>query len=269
MGAGGRRPRTVAVLLAAVLAAAVATVSWAWFAWYPHHRPALRTAESLGIDVRHHQGRIDWARVAADGVAFAYVKASEGGTVVDDRFRENWAGSRAAGVRRGAYHFFTLCRSGTEQARLFLRTVPRDPAALPPAVDLELAGNCASRPSRASVRRELDDFLTAVERSSGRDTVLYVGEDWQDRYPVLGRSARPAWLVSFLGRPDTSWSVWQVSWRARVDGVPGPVDLDVGRLGDLASREAVLGEAASVAGVASAPGPARPSRESAACCAER
>ena len=215
MGAGGRRPRTVAVLLAAVLAAAVATVSWAWFAWYPHHRPALRTGESLGIDVSHHQGRIDWARVAADGVAFAYVKASEGGTVVDDRFRENWAGSRAAGVRRGAYHFFTLCRSGTEQARLFLRTVPRDPAALPPAVDLELAGNCASRPSRASVRRELDAFLTAVERSSGRDTVLYVGEDWQDRYPVLGRSARPAWLVSFLGRPDTSWSVWQVSWRGR------------------------------------------------------
>ena len=82
---------------------------------------------------------------------------------------------------------------------------------------------------------ELDTFLTAVERSSGHQTVLYVGEDWEDRYPVLDRSARPAWLVSFLGRPDGSWTVWQVSWRARVDGVRGSVDLDVGRLGDLTS----------------------------------
>lgn len=238
MGAGGRRLARlgwVSALVVALLAVSAAALGFAWFAWYPHHRPSLRAGESLGIDVSHHQGDIDWRRVAADGVAFAYIKASEGGTVADARFRENWTGSDAAGVRRGAYHFFTLCRSGAEQAEHFLRTVPRDPSALPPAVDLELAGNCASRPSRATVARELDTFLTAVERSSGHQTVLYVGEDWEDRYPLLDRSARPAWLVSFLGRPDSSWTVWQVSWRARVDGVRGSVDLDVGRLGDLTS----------------------------------
>lgn len=238
MGAGGRRLarlRWVSGLVVALLAVSAAAVGLAWFAWYPHHRPSLLPGESLGIDVSHHQGHIDWRRVADDGVAFAYIKASEGGTVADARFRENWTGSDAAGVRRGAYHFFTLCRSGAEQAEHFLRTVPRDPSALPPAVDLELAGNCASRPGRVAVSRELDAFLAAVERTWGRDTLLYVGEDWEDRYPVLDRSARPAWLVSFLGRPDASWTVWQVSWRARVDGVHGSVDLDVGRLGDLTS----------------------------------
>lgn len=238
MGAGGRRLARlgwVSGLVVALLAVSAAAVGFAWFAWYPHHRPSLWAGESLGIDVSHHQGHIDWRRVADDGVAFAYIKASEGGTVADARFRENWTGSDAAGVRRGAYHFFTLCRSGAEQAEHFLRTVPRDPSALPPAVDLELAGNCASRPGRAAVSGELGAFLSALERTWGRDTLLYVGEDWEDRYPVLDRSARPAWLVSFLGRPDASWTVWQVSWRARVDGVHGSVDLDVGRLGDLTS----------------------------------
>ncbi len=204
-----------------------------WLVWYPHHRPALQAGEAYGIDVSHHQGEIDWRGVASDGITFAYIKASEGGTVEDARFRENWNGADGAGLRRGAYHFFTLCRPGRDQAKHFLRTAPPEPSALPPAVDLELAGNCSGRPSRKAVTAELDAFLAAVERAWGREAVLYVGEDWEDRYPVLARSQRPRWLVSFLGRPDPRWTVWQAHWRARVDGVRGSVDLDVGRLGDL------------------------------------
>ena len=36
-----------------------------------------------GIDVSHHQGSIDWQRVAADDVSFAIIKATEGGDYVD------------------------------------------------------------------------------------------------------------------------------------------------------------------------------------------
>ena len=221
---------SVGALVAVLL---LVTVLGGWFVWYPQHRPSLRSGESFGIDVSHHQGVIDWRRVASDGITFAYIKASEGGTVEDARFHANWTGAHRAGLRRGAYHFFTLCRPGADQAKRFLRTAPPEASALPPAVDLELAGNCNGRPSRRAVAAELDAFLAAVERAWGRDAVLYVGQDWQDRYPEPARSRRPHWLVSFLGRPEPSWTVWQVHWRAQVDGVRGPVDLDVGRLGAL------------------------------------
>ena len=82
----------------------------------PHHRPGLEAGERFGIDVSTHQGAIDWAAVAGDGIDAAYVKASEGATFEDDRFAENWAGAKAAGLEVGAYHFFTLCKEGEEQA---------------------------------------------------------------------------------------------------------------------------------------------------------
>jgi lysozyme len=217
------------VVLAVVVALGLVLVA-AWLWAYPAYRPSLRPGEEIGIDVSHHQGPVDWQRVAADGVDFAYLKASEGGTVVDERFRESWDGAGEAGLRRGAYHFFTLCRSGADQAAHFLRTAPPDPSALAPAVDLELAGNCHDRPAGTAVRDELADFLSRVENAWGQRVVLYVGDDWEGRYPVLDGSRRPAWLVGFVGRPDRDWAVWQVSWRARVDGIEGPVDLDVGRL---------------------------------------
>lgn len=219
------------VVTAAILVLAlVAPTAW-WFLWFPHERPSLREGEVYGVDVSHHQGAIDWPAVASDDIAFAYIKASEGGDFTDARFRENWTGAGEAGLRRGAYHFFTLCRPGAEQAEHFLRTAPPVAAALPPAVDLELVGNCSRRPDREAVYAELDAFSSAVEAAWGREVLLYVGEDWEGRYPVLDRSTRPRWLVSFLGRPDPRWTVWQFHWWGRVDGVDG--DVDVGRLTDL------------------------------------
>lgn len=230
-----RRPRWWpgwwAVVAAVVVLLLVAGASA--YLWLPHHRPALRAGESYGVDVSNHQGAVDWPAVAADGVTFAYIKASEGGDLTDDRFAENWSAAQRAGVQRGAYHFFTLCRPGREQAEHFLRTAPPDTSALPPAVDLELAGNCAARPARDAVHTELDTFLTAVEQAWGRPAVLYVGEDWEGAYPVLERSDRPRWLVSFVGRPEVRWTVWQFAWWGRVDGIDGRVDLDVARLDDL------------------------------------
>jgi len=231
---GERRPRrrsiAVAMAGALVLATVVALGAAAWFVWLPSHRPSLEAGERYGIDVSNHQGPIDWDEVAGDGIEFAYVKASEGGDFVDQRFRDNWTGAEAAGLDRGAYHFFTLCRSGAEQARNFLRTVPPDPDALPPAVDLELAGNCSERPDPASVRHELDAFLDQVERETGQRAVLYVGDDFEGRYPVRDELDRPLWHRRVMIRPDVEgWWIWQVQGHASVDGIQGDVDLNVMR----------------------------------------
>lgn len=206
----------------------VVAAAW-WFWWVPSWRPPLRDGERYGIDVSAHQGRIDWERVAADDVEFAYVKATEGGDFVDERFTTNWAGAALAGLDRGAYHFFTLCTPGDVQARHFVAVAPPDSGALPPAVDLELAGNCSARPPEDAVTAELARFLGLVEASSGEEAVLYVGADWKERYPATVDGGRPLWLRRFLLRPSEDWSIWQLHGRARVDGIEGGVDLDVMR----------------------------------------
>ena len=132
------------------------------------------------------------------------------------------------GWSAGAYHFFTLCSPGRAQAEHFIATVPRVPA-LPPAVDLELAGNCKERPSEEDVRREVRAFIAAVERETRQSVLLYVGDDFEGRYPVREQLVRPLWNARFLRRPSGPWSVWQVMGFARVDGIRGRVDLDVMR----------------------------------------
>lgn len=107
---------------------------------------------------------------------------------------------------------------------------PPVPDALPPAVDLELAGNCADRPSTEAVYAELDTFLDAVETAWGTQAVLYVGNDWEGRYPVHDRYDRRLWLRRFLIQPDQDWWIWQIHGYAHVDGISGDADINVGRL---------------------------------------
>ena len=201
-----------------------------WFVFVPNWRPPLRDGERYGIDVSHHQGEIDWAAGAGDGVDFAYVKATEGGDFTDARFATNWRDAEASGLDRGAYHFFTLCRRGRDQARHFLTVAPPDPTALPPAVDLELAGNCSRRPRPEDVEAEVVAFLELVEDAWDRDVVVYSRDDWDSRYVTGDDLDRPLWRFRFLRRPSgDDWVVWQLHGFAHVDGVSGNVDLNVMR----------------------------------------
>lgn len=222
-----RRPRTL-FIAAGVLALVVAAGAWIWFARVPTYRGGLEPGESYGIDVSGHQKTIDWSSVRKDGIDFAYIKATEGGDFVDDHFATNWAQAHDAGVKRGAYHFFTLCRPGANQADNFLRTVPRDADALPPVVDLEFVGNCAGRPSREALLHELTVFVDRVESATGQRIVLYVMDDFDEQYGVTQTLTRQRWVRSLFRRPDTDdWLIWQTSDVAAVAGIEGGVDLDV------------------------------------------
>lgn len=185
-----------------------------------------------GIDVSHHQGAIDWNRVRADGVEFAYIKASEGADLRDARFTENWRASGQAGVKRGAYHFFTLCRLARDQAENFIALVPRDEAALPHALDLEFGGNCSARPARGVILAEITTFIQMVEAHSEKPMILYMTKEFDDEYRVSEAINRSLWLRSIFFPPDYAthpWVMWQASNMRTVDGISGSVDWNVVR----------------------------------------
>jgi len=185
-----------------------------------------------GIDVSHHQGPIDWPAVASRGLAFAYVKASEGGDWGDPKFEENWRGAQESGLAPGAYHYYSLCNPGAEQAANFIRVLARVRGPmLPPAVDLEFVGNCAARPSPAELSRELKAFSGRLERALGAKPVFYVTETFWARYHAAVPPAGELWVRSVYFRPERgfpgTWRFWQFASHARVPGIRGPVDLDV------------------------------------------
>ena len=192
-----------------------------------HWHPSDTAHPQQGIDVSHHQGAIDWPLLPAQGVDFAYIKATEGGDHVDTRFAGNWEEAGKAGIARGAYHFFTLCRSGAEQAANFIASVPVDPAALAPAVDLEYMGNCNDRPPMEDVRAELAAYLALVEGHYGKPAVLYLTEEFDDAYAISASFDRPLWLRSIGREPgfgSRDWTIWQASNFRQLDGIEGRVD---------------------------------------------
>ncbi|MCB0994509.1 MAG: hypothetical protein KDB21_05425 [Acidimicrobiales bacterium] len=212
------------IVVLALIAAVV------WWLYLPHYRPGLEAGERYGVDVSNHQGDIDWEAVAGDNIDFAYVKATEGGDFVDVWFERNWNGARSADLDVGAYHFFTLCRSGREQAANFLTVVPAGEADLPAALDLELAGNCSERPTAEWVHAEVTIWLDEVEQATGKEVLLYVGPQFDDLYDITGTFDDRLWHRKILRRPaGDRWVVWQVSSFADVTGIDGGVDLNVMR----------------------------------------
>jgi lysozyme len=183
----------------------------------------------IGVDVSRHQGPIDWRALAGSGVSFAYIKATEGETFRDANFAANWAEAAIAGVPRGAYHFFTQCRTGADQAQNFIATVPRDPQSLPHVVDAEHMGPCRNGPAVADVVQEIEAFLVLVEAHYGRRPIIYTTFEFHDVY-LKGRfTGERFWLRSILVPPQfgsRSWVIWQYHNRGRRRGITGEVDLN-------------------------------------------
>jgi len=188
-----------------------------------------------GIDAARFQTGVDWVEAREAGVSFAFLKATEGGDLLDPEFQSHWRGAGAAGIPRGAYHFFYFCRPAIEQARWFIRNVPRTKGALPPVLDMEWNAHsptCRLRPDGAKVRAEAEIFLDALERHYGQRPIVYTTVDFY-RDNDMGRLPRvDFWLRSVAGHPSKvypgqQWRFWQYSGTGRVPGFPGRTDLNV------------------------------------------
>ncbi|MBE9636768.1 GH25 family lysozyme [Salipiger mangrovisoli] len=187
-----------------------------------------------GLDAARYQGVIDWHTARGAGIRFGYLKATEGGDVLDPAFAQNAAGARAAGVPVGAYHFYYFCRPASEQAAWFIANVPKRRGDLPPILDMEwnhLSPTCRIRPPAEEVRASIREFSRIVERHYGTAPVIYTTPDFYARNDLGSLRGTEFWLRSVTAHPaerypDERWSFWQYTGTGLVPGVRGSVDLN-------------------------------------------
>lgn len=190
-----------------------------------HYKPSDRAV--LGLDVSHHSGDVDWPKVKAQGYRFAYVKASEGVDNPDAMFEHHWAGLKAAGLARGAYHFYVTEDDPVQQAKFFASRIKDDPGTLPPAVDVELLGHN----THGDMTDELLLFLKTLEAELGVKPMIYTDATFWDKYYRPDFSAYPLWMVEYgVKMPKVpfgweNWLFWQHAADRHVDGVEKTADI--------------------------------------------
>ena len=202
-----------------------------------------------GIDISHHQGAVDFAQVAASGMRFCVVKATEGEGYVDPRFVSNWEALQQLGddkLYRGAYHFARPDSVGTVQDAIneatdfcdaLLAVGGFEKGCLPPALDFEKYSDNGGRENVPWI----EAFVATVEDKLGRSPMIYTGANvW--RYETGNSDAfvhLPLWQVYYSETathpPEMPWpfhTFWQWSGGgdfAFADPVPGVGTVDVNR----------------------------------------
>lgn len=192
--------------------------------------------EVHGVDVSHYQGTIDWD-VLSQNQDFAFIKATEGSTHVDERFLDNWQAAGQTHLYLGAYHFFSFDSEGDKQAASYIETVGDLDGKLAPVVDVEYYGNKRSDPpKRAEVVRNLTAMLDALEQHYEVKPIIYTTYTIYNEYIKGEFEDYPLWVRSVYCPPSVlfgnNWSFWQYMDTAMLDGYTGAeqyIDVNVFR----------------------------------------
>lgn len=187
-----------------------------------------------GIDISKWQGDINWAEVRKAGIAFVFMKATEGGDHTDSRYEEYWRGARAAGIAHAPYHFYYFCRPAREQAAWFIANVPRESVHMPPVLDVEwnhASRTCTSRPDPETVRSEMKVWMDIVGRHYGKRPIIYTPVDFHRENLDGHFTGHQFWLRSVAAHPQDiypshPWTLWQYTGTGIMPGIRGNTDIN-------------------------------------------
>jgi hypothetical protein len=191
-----------------------------------------------GIDVSHYQGSVNWASlVATHRLSFGAAKCSEGMSFVDSQFKRNWAGMKAAGIRRIAYHYASPGSSSAKaQAARFVALVNPQPG---DGLCLDLEKSTLNQVQSNAWMQSFGDALRDLapeavtfaylggysKNGTGSRACDHFDRWWYPRYASMNRTT--SWETDFIPRLDTNttgWSkphIWQ--WTPNLAGMDANV----------------------------------------------
>lgn len=186
----------------------------------------INTRYREGIDVSHYQGTIDWDKVVgATDISYAYLKATEGSSYVDDTYERNLREARRVGLSVGSYHFYRASVSPQEQFDNIVRNIKADDQDLVPIIDIEHRGNV----SEEQFISDLQELLRLVEQHFGKKPLLYTYQNFYNRH-FSGLFDGYHWMIAKYQSDapvlsdGSDYIMWQYTSKGQIDGIRGHVD---------------------------------------------
>ena len=193
-----------------------------------------------GIDVSKHQGNIDWTKVAADGVEFAFIRVglrgygTEGKLVEDEYFEQNVKGALQAGIKVGVYFYSQAITDEEllEEANLVLEKVKPYNIELPIVFDVEKVSGGKGRANELSVeeRTRLTALFCQTIQDAGYKPMIYHNMEMGTLMLDLGQLEQyDKWFAYYNDDQyyPNAYKVWQYSEKGAVDGINEEVDLNI------------------------------------------
>jgi len=203
----------------------------------PQTRKSLGIEIHAGVDISHHQGRVDWDLLKSSGlVDFAWIKVSEGVTYQDPMLKRNLSEARRVGIPVGGYHFGRPDNNEDPHKEIenFVNNCDLQPGDLRPVFDFE-------REKKGEAQFTFDwglEFLRESEKRFGTSPILYTGgafmkykinglheglEDYDLWHAYYPGSLKNGVKKSRMYKWD-EWTVWQWTGSGTIDGFPSLID---------------------------------------------
>lgn len=183
--------------------------------------------ERGGIDVSHYQGQINWSTVARTGkVLYAFCKATESNTILDNTFVFNVREARKAGIPVGCYHFFRPNVSGKAQIEHFIKSVDMSTQDVLPMLDIEVRG----KESLEEFHEEIRVWLKTFEAHYHFKPIIYASLNFYNKY-LAGAFDDYIYMIAKYGdgtpnpKGQIPFAMWQYTSNGSVEGIKGRVDM--------------------------------------------
>lgn len=196
-------------------------------------------ASRKGIDVSKYQSKINWEKVAGDGVEYAFIRlgirgATEGKLKLDDTYQYNIEGALENDLDVGVY-FFTQAlnkEEAVEEAEFVLENIEGYDVNYPIVLDVEEITTKNARTEGMTKQDWTDVCIAFCDRikEAGYTPMIYGNlktfmlmvdiEQLEDYEKWFAYYRTPLYF-------PYEFSMWQYSSKGRVNGIKGDVDLNV------------------------------------------
>lgn len=202
-------------------------------------------ASLAGVDVSSHQGTVDWAKVAADGIDFVIIRCGgryygSGKVFEDKQFKSNIQGALDAGLQVGVYFFSQAVsqEEAREEANFVLQTLNGRELAYPVVFDWETPIPSEELPaedlraydiSGEEVTRFALAFCQQMEKN-GYTACVYTNKTMAyNTFNLEELKDYALWYAEYQPAPSLYYGfrLWQYSASGTVPGISGSVDLNL------------------------------------------
>lgn len=184
-----------------------------------------------GIDVSTYQGDINFDLVKQAGIQIVYIKATEGKTLIDPKFRRNYEEAKKQGMKIGFYHFVRARneQEAIQEAEFFANTIAGTTPNCRLAMDFEIFGDL----SKEEINQISLAFLQKLHELTQKEVIVYSNaNDARTIFTEEISKNYPLWIAQYgVNKPSDvgTWNVWigyQYTDRGRINGISSFVDRD-------------------------------------------